>query len=221
MTDLPSLSGSIEAEGFGHDILCDRDWTGDGQIDLVISSPFANVNGVTAAGRVQLFVNDNGIFTKLASVSGSRKHEWLGYRLTAGDINGDGKLEMACTAFEESNSTVKLWSWQGAPNNRWRERYTMRSPKENTFFGYDILIVDINDDNKDDLLIGEPYYSGEKSETGLLTIFKGTNSLLDWNTKFDLIFGSQAYAHLGYAIHTRDLNRDGIEDILLPVIDVE
>ena len=103
----------------------------------------------------------------------------------------DGRLEMAVTAFEESNSTVQLWSWQGAPNNRWRERYTMRSPKENTFFGYDILIADINADNKDDLLIGEPYYSGEKSETGLLTIFKGTDSLLDWNTKFDLIFGTE------------------------------
>ena len=65
MTDLPSLSGSLETEGFGRDILCDRDWTGDGQIDLVISSPFANVNGVTAAGRVQLFINNNGTFTKL------------------------------------------------------------------------------------------------------------------------------------------------------------
>ena len=97
----------------------------------------------------------------------------------------------------------------------------MRSPKENTFFGYDILIADINADNKDDLLIGEPYYSGEKSETGLLTIFKGTNSLLDWNTQFDLIFGTEAYAHLGYSIHTRDLNQDGIKDILLSVIDID
>ena len=219
---LPLLTGSLEAEGFGHDILCDRDWTGDGQIDLVVSSPFANVNGVTAAGRIQLFSNDNGAFTKVRSVSGERKHEWLGYRLTAGDITGDGNLELASTAFEATNSTVRLWTWQNSPTNQLRERYTMRSPEleSNTFFGYDILIRDINGDGKDDLLIGEPYYDGPKSESGLLTIFKGTDNLLDWNTQYDQIFGSTAYAHLGYSIYTHDLNQDGIQDILLPVIDV-
>ena len=216
MSVLPVLTGSLEAEGFGHDILCDRDWTGDGQIDLVISSPFANVNGVTASGH-PVFANDNGSFIKV-SVSGDREHEWLGYRLTAGDINGDGNLELS-TAFEATNSTVRLWTWQNRPTNRLRERYTMRSSKANTFFGYDILISDINGDGKDDLLIGEPYYDANKSETGLVTIFKGTNNLLDWNTQLTGV-GSTPYAHLGYAIHTHDVNQDGIQDIVLPIIEV-
>ena len=68
--------------------------------------------------------------------------------------------------------------------------------------------------------IGEPYFDTNKSETGLVTIFKGTNNLLDWNTQFDKIVGSTAYAHLGYSIHTQDVNQDGIQDILLPIIEV-
>lgn len=220
---LPVLTGSLEAEGFGHDVLCDRDWTGDGQIDLIISSPFANVNGVTAAGRIQLFANDNGAFTKLVSVNGDRKHGWLGYRLTAGDTNGDGNLELASTTFELTNSVVRLWTWENTRTNQlqFRERYTVRSLEFDTFFGYDILIRDIDGNAKDDLLVGEPYYSDEKSEIGSLTIYKGTDSFLDWNTPSGQILGSTAYAHLGYSIYTHDLNQDGIEDILLPVIEVD
>ena len=220
-TSLPVLNGTLEAEGFGHAVVCDKDWTGDEQIDLIVSSPFANVNGVTAAGRAQLFVNDNGTFYKSASISGTRKHEWLGYRLTAGDIEGDGRLELASTTFEDSNAAVQLWTWQGAPSNIWRERYTIRSPKSETFFGYDILLANIDGDDKDDLLIGEPYYDGAKTEAGLLTIYKGTTNLLDWNTNFDLIFGTEAYAHLGYNIQVHDVNDDNIQDIILPVIEVE
>ena len=220
-TNFPALTGALDSEGFGHAVLCDKDWTGDGQIDLIVSSPFANVNGVTSAGRIQLFVNDNGTFVKSSSINGTRKHEWLGYRLTSGDIDGDGRLELASTTFEDDNTTVRLWTWQGAPSNIWRERYTIRSPKEETFFGYDIRIANVDGDDKDDLLIGEPYYNGAKSESGLVTIFKGTTNLLDWNTQFDLIFGTEAYAHLGYALYVHDVNDDGVQDIILPIIEVQ
>ena len=108
MTDLPALSGSLEAEGFGHDIICDRDWTGDGQIDLVISSPFANVNGVTAR---DVF---NYSSTTTVPLQNLRhwvlENEWLD-TLTSGDINGDGRLEMAVTAFEDQIH-CSIWSWR-------------------------------------------------------------------------------------------------------------
>ena len=76
-------------------------------------------------------------------------------------------------------------------------------------------------DDKDDLLVGEPYFDTTKAEVGLVTIFKGTDNFLDWNSQYDRIFGSSAYAHLGYSIHTHDLNQDDIPDILLPVIEVD
>ena len=103
MTDLPALSGSLKRRGSV--MISYTIETGLEMDDRTrYFSPFANVNGVTGTGRVQLFINNNDAFTKLASIVGSRKHEWLGYRLTSGDINGDGRLEMAVTAFEESNS---------------------------------------------------------------------------------------------------------------------
>jgi len=215
----PILTGALKSEAFGHGVLCDTDWTGDGTIDLVISSPFANVNGVTAAGRIQLFQNNETgtSFDSIDSITGSRKHEWLGYRLASGDIDNDGQLELASTSFEPDNTTVQLWSW----NSRWRERYTIRSSKQDTFFGYDIEIADIDGDDLADLLIGEPYYSSTKPEVGLLTIFKGTTNLLEWNTEFYTIEGTNPYAHLGYYIDTHDFNQDEILDILLPVIDIE
>jgi hypothetical protein len=214
---LPRLTGSLNSEAFGHSVLCDTDWTGDDNIDLIISSPFANVNGITAAGRIQLFQNNESSFDSIASITGSRKHEWLGYRLASGDIDNDGQLELANTSFETENTTVQLWSW----NNRWTERYTIRSSKQDTFFGYDIEIADINGDGLADLLIGEPYYSSTKPEVGLLTIFKGTTNLLEWNTEFYTIEGTNSYAHLGYYIDTHDFNQDEILDILLPVIDID
>lgn len=215
---LPSLTGALESEAFGHSVLCDVDWTEDGQIDLLIGSPFANVNGVTAAGRIQLFENTNGSFNSISSITGTREHQWIGYRLAAGDIENDGRLEVVSTGFEESNSIVQMWTW----NNSWRERYTIRSSESNTFFGYDIALEDVNDDGKDDLLIGEPYYNSDKAlEVGRLTIFKGTNNLLEWNNQFDTIEGTETYAHLGYQIHIRDFNQDGIQDLALPVLELD
>ncbi len=213
-SSLPSLRGDLVGEGFGHSLLCDRDWTGNGQIDLLVASPFANVNGVSSAGRIQLLENNGGVFSSVDTLVGSREHEWLGYRLASGDIDNDGRLELAATNFEPENTTVRLWTWIGG----WNERYTLRSDRTNTFFGHDIEMADINGDDKDDLIIGEPYFSEENSESGLVNIFKGTNNLLEWTIDVDTIVGTKDYAHLGYSIDAIDANNDGIPDIVLQSI---
>ena len=213
-SSLPILTGDLLGEGFGHSLLCDRDWTDNGQIDLIVASPFANINGVSSAGRIQLLENNEGIFSSVDTLVGSRVHEWLGYRLTSGDIENDGRLELAATNFESQNTTVRLWTWTGD----WNERYTLRSNRTNTFFGHDIEMADINGDEKDDLIIGEPYFTENRPEMGLVSIFKGTRNLLEWTTNFDVIVGSENYAHLGYSIDIIDANSDGIQDIILQSI---
>ena len=70
MTDLPALSGSLEAEGFGHDIFMHRDWTGDGQIDLVISVPLPT-SMVYCSRTSSTIYQQQWYLYKLASISGS------------------------------------------------------------------------------------------------------------------------------------------------------
>lgn len=211
---LPYLQGALTEEAFGGQVLCDRDWNNDDHIDLVVSSPFANVNGNNGAGRISLWLNDsNGRFdTPYKSVNGAIAEGWLGYRITSGDVDGDGIPELASTTFEKENTAVQFYSFK---NGGWQERYRLRPRFPDSFWGYSIELADVNGDGLDDVLVAAPLADVPPyKDAGGIEIYPGTTNLLDWIDGPQEIRGTESNQRLGIHLSTADCNQDGLLDII-------
>ena len=214
ITDFPHIQGGLSEEAFGHHVLCDTDWNLDGNIDLTVSSPFANINGQNGAGRISIWLNDgHGNFTSsVLSINGTTKEGWLGYRLASGDVDGDGFLELAATTFESDNTAVQFYTFR---ETYWQERYRLRPRKPDTFWGYDVELADINGDQLDDVVVSAPLADSlQYNNAGVIEIYPGTTNLLDWIDGPQEIIGTERNQRLGTRVSTADLNQDGILDIV-------
>lgn len=211
---LPSIQGSLTEEAFGHQVLCDTDWNNDGNFDLIVSSPFANVNGKNGAGRISLWLNDgSGIFTSSnKSINGSISEGWMGYRLASGDVDGDGILELAATTFETENTAAQFYSFK---NNSWQERYRLRPRTTDSFWGYSIELEDVNGDGLDDVIVAAPLADVTPyKDAGTIEIYPGTTNLLDWIDGPQEIRGTETNQRLGTHLSIEDCNQDGMSDII-------
>lgn len=99
----PSVNLSLRAKMFAWDIAV-TDVNQDKQADLIV----ATVNSETAPfeSEIVVLLGNNG---KFASAPGSPFHAEPGaYRLTVGDVNEDGKVDIAASSFETTGMTLLL-----------------------------------------------------------------------------------------------------------------
>ena len=83
-------------------------------------------------------------------------------------------------------------------------------------YGHAVLLADLNGDKKDDLIVGAPYYSGNKRSSGLVHVYLRDGPLLKFHDpieiqspyEFDSGFGS-TISFIG------DVNYDGFADVAI------
>jgi hypothetical protein len=123
-------------------------------------------------------------------------------RPSLGDINGDGRLDLALGYPEESSVTtvngavlVQYGSADGltAPVTLTQDTPGVPGAAEyNDFFGTSVLLTDVTGDGRADLLAGA---DGENDSAGLVTFLKGTASGITTS-------GAAAYGPSAFAIST-------------------
>ena len=197
------------------------DLDGDGVDDLVVAVPGADLVvaflGTQAAGS--LAVSDADL--RLTGLPG----DGFGASVAAGDIDGDGLLEVVVGApFHDdgARSTGALFGFAGpVRTNRLYSSaaFTVSGGEEQTQLGRSpggVATGDTNGDGADELVVGSIFDDGGGNRAGAATLWfgplTGTQSLSDaWRT----VQGEAPDDALGAAVAIGDLDGDGLGDLVL------
>ncbi|MBN2328678.1 MAG: FG-GAP repeat protein [Candidatus Omnitrophica bacterium] len=139
------------------------DWNADGYVDLIAGADkVSSESGLDKAGQVQIWLGpdyreDQVIIFEESNPEVDRN---FGASVDFGDLTGDGVPDLVVGI---SNAKWENKSWVGQvqiyPGPDYEEMIELNSPirEENSIFGSEIKIADVNGDGCSDLVVGEYY----------------------------------------------------------------
>lgn len=168
------------------------DFNNDGVDDIAMGSPFSSIGDREWNGKVTIVFGKNSWKNKkidLANVFpdvtffGEYSGDQFGTTLTSGDFNRDGIADIAIgayNAFSDGERPGKVYVVLGQSTwSRQSYDFLIAKPdiefvgnKNDEGFGLALSTVDIDDDNRDDLLIGSPFSSyDDVKKSGMVYAF--------------------------------------------------
>jgi hypothetical protein len=200
-----TLASSISfPTGTGPADIVAADFTGDGKPDIVTANAGGNSvslvrhNGQTGASAGFLAPVNFPVSTDLEQIS-------------AGDVNGDGKLDLAVSGFNGVDVTLSVLINNGSGNFAAPVNY--QSAPGSRIFSYAVTLRDLNNDGKAEL-IGGGMYSAGSSDYGALIVRRNTGSGAFGTAE---IYQFENYIPSPKEITTGDINGDGFTDIIAAV----
>lgn len=132
----------------------------------------------------------------------------------AGDLNGDGMVEIAVGAFAQ-DGTGRVFIFNGQNGTLLRTLAPPASPPGGFTFGWSVANAgDLDKDGVDDLLVGAPYTNVEKTPVqGRVYVFSGREGHLLYTLDSPQ---PNPGAVFGWSISASgDINKDGVPDLLV------
>jgi hypothetical protein len=217
VSDFPIIEGDQKGAGFGQNIICHKDIDGDGNVDIIVASPFFNSLTQRGVGAIHFYINgwNNPPITQIGDIA----EGWWGYRMAIANVFeknavNESTEELVVVSFEDKDGVLSVWDMNNIGTSDWRSTYRIRNNHTNSFFGKQLQIADINGDTIEDIIVTAPWYSATKGQEGAIYVYLGTDRLLDWTDAPLEIIGTEPYGHLGNTLWVHDINQDGILDIL-------
>jgi hypothetical protein len=220
-----------------------RDWAGfaidsagdvndDGYDDLVIGAYRHDPLSVSDAGAAYLILgpasssspqNLSFADTKLYATSSG---EWAGYSVAGGgDLDGDGETEIVIGAPQLSSGLSSfvggayIASYDASASSALSTSDGMVVGIDTaSFTGYSVAIAgDINNDGRDDILIGAPEQNTSGTASGAVYVFFGPVTGLNYAYNADAIIGAEnADDYLGASVDgAGDVDNDSYDDIVI------
>ena len=205
------------------------DFNADGRIDLAVGGYLASFNG----GRAYIFYNDGSLPTTAVSadviITGGAASDYLGYTLTVGDFNADGRTDIATAAYNYSSGTGRAYIFyndDSFPTTAATADVTLTGDAASNYFGFALAAGDMNADGRTDLIVGA---YGNTSSTGKVYLYE-TRENFAWQiqrqvgatprtslngTGQEMKIAGEASSQFGYAMETGDLNSDGKQDLVV------
>ena len=243
---LPGTSGGCNCFGLA---LVAGDFNGDGYDDLAIGDwdEIDPRNGAHAGGVWIIPGSSTGLVVDSAKhfnqsspgVPGEpENYDWFGSGLAAGDINGDGRDDLAIGAYREAiGSTAEAGSvtvlfggvggltTTGAQYLHQGLSAVPGAAERNDHFGWTLAIGRVNSDRYADLVIGAPQENDGQAwnGSGMVTLMWGSAGGVS-SAGATAVTGAMVYAatgnanviawYLGEALAIADVNGDGLGEVI-------
>jgi hypothetical protein len=236
---LQTLEGGVD---FGR-ALGAGDFNGDGRDDLAIGTPHATVGSESHAGVVSVVYGGGGsalsgtgaqtIAQGADGMAGAPESlDFFGESLAVGDFDGDGFEDLAIGVPEEDiGDVVNVGAVHVVPGSEdglltdqsqifYPGASGVAGDGEGNWFGYALTAGDLNNDGKDDLVVGIPLKVVDGTFGGMIHVFFGSSSLITTTGDFQLSQNSSGIAgsvesgdSFGWTLATGDFNGDSYSDI--------
>ena len=206
------ITGGAAGNAFSRS-LTSGDFNADGRVDLAIGA-----NGYsTSTGRAYIFYNDGSIPTTAATadviITGETTNNNLGYSLTSGDLNADGKTDFVVGAYGYSTNTGRTYIFYNGSiitENASGADIIIQGETTNNTFGEECISGDFNADGRIDLAVGA---SGYSTSTGRAYLFYNDGSIPTTAATADVIIqGETTNVLFGEKFASGDFNADGKTD---------
>jgi hypothetical protein len=182
------------------------DINNDGKVDLVVGAP-AYLNSM---GKIYIYTNN-----EKAVVGEAVANSYLGYVMTTGDFNADGKTDLAVGAYGYNANAGRVYIFynDGAITNASATADVIISGELNGSFANSMVAGDFNADGKIDLAVGAYQFS---SSIGRVYIFNGGSMAATIAaTSANSIISGEAVSVFGYSLTSGDFNTDGKTDLAI------
>ncbi|MBP6881239.1 MAG: FG-GAP repeat protein [Candidatus Pacebacteria bacterium] len=210
-----TLTGETTLNYFGYS-LTTGDFNHDGTNDLAVGARGYSSN----QGRAYVFyggsmVSENATGADV-TLTGETTTNRFSYSLTTGDLNADGKDDLAIGATWYNSSQGRAYIFYGGSmisENATGADVTLTGETTSNYFGSALTTGDFNTDGKDDLAVGAYGYT---TNTGRSYIFYGGSIITENASGADVILtGEGTNNSYGSSLTTGDLNADGKDDLLV------
>mgnify|MGYP000120544137 CR=1 FL=1 len=191
--------------------------------DLVIAAPVEN------GGRGRIYVVKGGSVDSdldaagWATYVGDDRHEWAGFSVATGDVNGDGHDDLVVGASGWANKTGRVFVVYGPLEQGKGDQelsnadVIIEGDRAGGYFGNALAVADLDHDGQDDIIIGhrEADLLGKGALWVVYDASPGTHAVddLQWAARID---GDSQEGVLGYSLSAGgDVNGDGIADLVV------
>ena len=211
----PSLAGGtiLIAPDLGdNDFFGDRLATahvdGDSIIDLVVGAPRNKLGGIQSMGRVYVFTGPGlAHFKTIDHPDPDGLNSRFGNSVAGRDMDGDGLDEIIAT--DQRNHAYIFWAPSFDSFTRiHRPPDPVTGTAVSVSFGYFVETGDVNGDGLQDVVIGEPFASGQGRVYAALGPYFATFRVLSDQAP-------EPGGMFGWGVHVRDIDADGRAELLV------
>ena len=169
---LYDFDGNSAGDRFGSSVSGAGDVNGDGTPDLIVGAP---VFSDTAIGSVRVLSGSDG--RVLYNFNGDNAGDRFGRSVSgAGDVNGDGRLDLIVGASSDDNNGFDSGSVRVFSGSDGRVLYTFTGDSAGDHFGTKVSGAgDVNGDGIDDFIVGAS--SGGANDGGYARVFVSQGAL--------------------------------------------
>ena len=198
-----------EGANFGYSLTV-GDVNGDGKGDIAVGATGEGVGGNEDQGRAYVYSGADGSLLLTLDTPNPQADAWFGSSVAVGDVNGDGRGDIAVGADGEWLSMGWAYVFSGADGALLFTLYPP-NPQMGAWFGSSVAVGDVNGNGRGDIVVGAPNEDvGANEYQGRAYVFSGTDGSLLFTLD---IFNPQASAYFGYSLAVGDANGDGKGDI--------
>ena len=200
------------------------DLNGDTKNDLAVGSIYYN----SSQGRAYVFYQDStlwgtstcttGCLAANADVkfTGESGTTYFGSRLAIADLNADGRSDLAVSAYMWSSASGRVYVFY-RPSGGFASTIDATSANAtisgNQHFGISLQALDMNSDNKPDLVASAEHYM---SDQGRVYIYYNDGSYPSAMDSADVIItGESGTSRFGMSMTKADMNLDGKADLIV------
>lgn len=209
------ITGQAVNDQFGA-TLATGDLNADGRVDLVVSA----TDDSSALGRVYIFYNDGNYAVGADSadvvIRNESSSQYFGQSLAVGDLNADGKADLAVGDYLYSTQTGRAYIFYNDgtyPSLAANADILITGNAASDGFGAALTTGDLNADGKVDLIVGAFAYT---SNTGRAYIFYNGSIITEGASGADVtITGNATIDEFGRTMTVGDLNADGKTDLIV------